>query len=129
MSWDLLGYSVAGLVALALVARWLRLDESRIGSPAKAREMAETRLAGFVAHGAVVGTDGHAALVVGNGALALLRRKGTKVAIRRLLPPLTLAQDIEGVRIESGERALGSVLLFGITTDEVRALEASIPFH
>lgn len=129
MSWDLLGYSVAGLVALALVARWLRLDESRIASPARAREMAETQLAGFVAHGAVVGTDGHAALVVGNGALALLRRKGTKVAIRRLLPPVALAQDVEGVRVESGERALGSVLLFGITADEVRALEASITYH
>ena len=129
MSWDQLGYSLAAVIGLALVARWLRLGESRIGDAAQAREMAENLLGGFVAHGAVVGTDGNAALVAGNGAVAVLKRHGAKVAARRLLPPVALSQDIEGVRVETGERMFGGVLLFGITADEVRALESSLTFH
>jgi hypothetical protein len=128
MSWDQLGYGLAGLIALALAARWLRLDESRIGTAAQAREKAETLLAGFVAHAAVVGTDGKAALVAGNGAVAILRRSGVRVAARRLLAPVALSQDVEGVRVETGETALGGVLLFGITADEVRALEETLGY-
>ncbi|MET3824516.1 hypothetical protein ABIC16_000209 [Sphingomonas sp. PvP055] len=129
LSWDVIGYGLAGLIGLALVARWLRLAESRIGNAAQAREMAENLLAGFVAHGAVVGTDGNAALVAGSGAVAMLKRQGTKVAARRLLPPVALSQDVEGVRVETGERMFGGVLLFGVTADEVRALEATLTFH
>ncbi|RZM34338.1 MAG: hypothetical protein EOP67_17610, partial [Sphingomonas sp.] len=123
MSWDVIGYGLAGLIGLALVARWLRLAESRIGNAAQAREMAENLLAGFVAHGAVVGTDGNAALVAGSGAVAMLQRRGAKVVARRLLPPVALSQDVEGVRVETGERMFGGVLLFGVTADEVRSLE------
>ena len=129
LSWDVIGYGLTGLIGLALVARWLRLAESRIGNAAQAREMAENLLAGFVAHGAVVGTDGNAALVAGSGAVAMLKRQGTKVAARRLLPPVALSQDVEGVRVETGERMFGGVLLFGVTADEVRALEATLTFH
>lgn len=126
MNWYQLGLSLAGVLALALVARWLRLGESRISSESQARETAEQMLAGFVAHGAVLGTDGGASLVAGNGAIAVLKRHGAKVAARRLFPPLRLAQAIEGVRVETGERLFGGVLLFGVTEDEVRALEASV---
>ena len=129
LSWDAIGYGLAGLISLALVARWLRLAESRIGDAAQAREMAENLLAGFVAHGAVVGTDGNAALVAGSGAVAMLKRRGAKVVARRLLPPVALSQDVEGVRVETGERMFGGVLLFGVTADEVRALEATLTFH
>ena len=129
LSWDAIGYGLAGLIGLALVARWLRLAESRIGDAAKAREMAENLLAGFVAHGAVVGTDGNAALVAGSGAVAMLKRRGAKVVARRLLPPVALSQDVEGVRVETGEQMFGGVLLFGVTADEVRSLESSLTFH
>jgi hypothetical protein len=91
--------------------------------------MAENLLAGFSAHGAVVGTDGHAALVAGSGAVAMLKRRGAKVVARRLLPPVVLSQDVEGVRVETGESMFGGVLLFGVTADEVRALEATLTFH
>jgi hypothetical protein len=113
------------VIALALIARWLRLGESRIASVAQARETAEQMLAGFIAHDAVIGTDGGAALVAGNGAVALLKRHGARIAARRLIAPLQLSQGIEGVRIETGERLFGSVLLFGVTDIEVRAIEAS----
>ena len=125
MSWTQLGYSFAGVIALALIARWLRLGESRIASVAQAREAAEQMLAGFVAHDAVIGTDGGAALVAGNGTIAVLKRHGARIAARRLIAPLALSQGIEGVRIETGERLFGSVLLFGVTDIEVRAIEAS----
>lgn len=125
MNWTQLGYSLAGVIALALIARWLRLGESRIASVAEARETAEQMLAGFIAHDAVIGTDGGAALVAGNGAVALLKRHGARIAARRLIAPLQLSQGIEGVRIETGERLFGSVLLFGVTDIEVRAIEAS----
>ena len=134
MNWVQLGYSLAGVIGLALVARWLRLGESRIASEAQAREMAEQTLAGFVAHGALLGTDGNAALVAGSfggapdargGAIAVLKRHGAKVAARRLIAPLGLHQAVEGVEVETGERLFGAVLLFGVTLDEVRALEAS----
>lgn len=127
MDWWQLGYSLAGVLALALVARWLRLGESRIASAAQARETAEQTLAGFVARGsdegALLGTDGNAALVAGNGTIALLKRHGAKVAARRLIAPLRLAQAVEGVQVETGERLFGSVLLFGVTDAQVRALE------
>ncbi|RUN77404.1 hypothetical protein EJC47_05570 [Sphingomonas sp. TF3] len=125
MSWTQLGYSLAGVIALALIARWLRLGESRIASVAQARETAEQMLAGFMAHDAVIGTDGGAALVAGNGTIAVLKRHGARIAARRLIAPLALSQGIEGVRIETGERLFGSVLLFGVTDAEVRAIEAS----
>ena len=126
MNWVVLGYSLAGVLGLALVARWLRLGESRIVSEAQARETAEQMLAGFVAHGALLGTDGNAALVAGNGAVAILKRHGAKIAARRLIAPLGLTQAVEGVQVETGERLFGGVLLFGVVADEVRALEASV---
>jgi hypothetical protein len=126
MNWIVLGYSLAGVLGLALVARWLRLGESRISSEAQARDTAEQMLAGFVAHGALLGTDGNAALVAGNGAIAILKRHGAKIAARRLIAPLGLTQAIEGVRVETGERLFGGVLLFGVVADEVRALEATV---
>ncbi len=125
MTWTQLGYSLAGVIALALVARWLRLGESRIADAAQARETAEQMLAGFVAHDALVGTDGGAALVAGNGAIAILKRHGAKIAARRLIAPLKLSQAVEGVRVETGERLFGGVLLFGVTDEEVRALETA----
>lgn len=125
MTWLQLGYCAAGLTGLALVARWLRLGESRLSSEARAREVAERLLAGFVAREALVGTDGNAALVAGNGAVAMLRRRGAQVVARRLVAPLRLDQAIEGIRIETGEPPFGAVLLFGVTDAQVRTLEAS----
>lgn len=125
MSWLQLGYGLAGVLGLALVARWMRLGESRISSEARARETAEQMLAGFVSHAALLGTDGNAALVAGNGAIAILKRHGARIAARRLIAPLSLTQAVESVRIETGERLFGGVVLFGVTDGDVRALEAS----
>ncbi len=68
VNWAQLGGSIAAILALAGIARWLRLGESRIGSVAEAREIAEDMLVGFRAHDALVSLDGGAAIVAGNGA-------------------------------------------------------------
>lgn len=126
MNWTQLAGSLLAILALAGVARMLRLGEARIGDEARAREMAEEMLAGFESRAAIVGTDGNAALVLGNGTIAILKRHGAKVAARRLLPPLQLFTAVEGVEVATGERLFGRVLLFGVVDADVRALEASL---
>jgi hypothetical protein len=126
MNWPQLAGSIVAILALAGIARMLRLGDSRINSPAEAREIAEAMLAGFVAHAALVSQDGGAALVAGNGAIAVLKRHGARVAARRLLPPLRTRAAIEGVTVETGERLFGSVTLLGVLDSDVRGLEASL---
>lgn len=126
MSLTQLGGSLVAILVLALIARMLKLGESRIADAETARGFAEEALAGFVARDALVGTDGGAALVAGNGTLAILKRHGAQVAVRRLVPPLTLREAIEGVAIETHERRFGAVTLFGVIADDVRRLEAQL---
>jgi len=126
VNWAQLGGSIAAILVLAGIARWLRLGESRIGSAAEAREIAEDMLAGFYAHTALVSLDGGAAIVAGNGAVAVLKRHGAKVAARRLLPPLSLGVAVEGVTVHTGERLFGDVILLGVLEADVRGLEASL---
>lgn len=124
MNWVQLGGSLAAILLLAGLARWLKLGESRIVDEATARRFAEEALAGFVAGPALVAPNGDAALVVGGGAIALIKRHGANVAVRRLIPPLRLREAIEGVTVDTGERMFGAVTLHGVVSDEVRALEA-----
>ncbi|MDQ2877536.1 MAG: hypothetical protein M3R41_00470 [Pseudomonadota bacterium] len=126
MNWVQLGGSIVAILALAGLARWLRLGESRIASTADARRFAEEALAGFAAHAAIVGTDGNAALVAGDNAIAVLKRHGAQVAVRRLLAPLTIGVTTEGVTVRTGERLFGDVTLFGVVEADVHALEASL---
>lgn len=126
MNWTQLGGSIAAILALAGLARWLRLGESRISSAAEARQIAEEMLAGFDAHGAIVSQDGGAAIVAGNGAVAVLKRHGAQVAARRLLAPLVLGPAVEGVTVMTGERLFGDVTLLGVLEADVRGLEASL---
>lgn len=126
MSWLQLGGSLAAILALAGLARWLKLGESRIVDEATARRFAEESLAGFVGGPALIAQNGDAALVAGGGAVALLKRHGAHVAVRRLIPPLALREAIEGVTVDTGERMFGAVTLHGVVGEDVRALEASV---
>ncbi|MFM9827336.1 MAG: hypothetical protein ACKVOB_01165 [Sphingomonas sp.] len=126
MSWTQLGGSLAAILALAGIARLLRLGDARIASPEQAMQRAEEALAGFVAARALVSGDGGAALVAGNDTVAVLKRHGAHVAIRRLVPPLRLAPAIEGVAVETGEAMFGSITLHGVIEPEVRALESTL---
>lgn len=124
VTWLQLGGSLAAVLLLAWIARWMKLGESRISSATTAAEFAEAALAGFHAGRAIVGTDGAAALVAGDTGIAVVKRHGARVAVRRLIPPLHLRVAVEGVTVETGERLFGAVTLFGVTEPEVRALEA-----
>lgn len=124
LRWYQLAVALAAVIALALFARKLRRDESKLTDVDKARGMAEERLAGFIARAALVSGDAGAAVVAGNGTIAVLRRQGVRVEARRLLAPLSLSTSVEGVRIETGESVLGSVTLFGVLEADVRRIEA-----
>lgn len=118
--------SVVAIFALAWVARMLKLGQSRIASEDDARRFAEEALVGFEGGRALVSGDGGAALVAGRGAIAVLKRHGAKVAVRRLVPPLRIYEAVEGATVQTGEKLFGPVVLFGITADEVRGLEAPL---
>lgn len=126
MSWMQLILSGAGVAGLALLARWLRLGESKIGSADEACQIAEDMLTGFDARRAIVSKDGNAALVAGNGTVAVLKRHGAKVAARRLVPPIAIRDAVEGATIDTGERLFGPVTLIGIFPDDARALAAPL---
>lgn len=118
--------SIVAILALAGFARMLKLGESKIASEDDARRFAEEALAGFEAGRALVSGDGCAALVAGQGTVAVLKRHGAKVAVRRMVPPLRVYEAVEGATVQTGEKLFGPVVLFGITADEVRGLEAPL---
>lgn len=124
LRWYHLVAGLIALVALGLLARKLRRDESRITTIDKAREQAEERLAGFIGRAGLVGGDGGAAVVAGNGTIAVLRRQGVRIEARRLVAPLALSTSVEGVCIDTGTSVLGSVTLFGVLEADVRRIEA-----
>lgn len=107
--------SLAAIVALAFVARMLRLGGGSIADTAEAMREAEAQLSGFEAERAVVGSDGQAALVHGrDGSIALLKMHGTRVAARRLASP-RIRRTGEGLIVASGERRFGDVLVRGVS--------------
>lgn len=126
MMWVQLGGSLAAVLALVGLARWLKLGESRLTDATRACEIAEEQLAGFVANRALLSEDGSSALVAGNGTVAVLKRHGAKVAVRRMIPPLVIREAIEGVSVDTGERLFGKVVLTGVIAEEVRSLETAL---
>jgi hypothetical protein len=111
MDWLVHGGSLAGVLALALVAWLLGLGGSVIGDEDMAKRAAEEAQTGFVAEAAFVSTDGKAALVRGSdGTFVLLKTHGAQLAARRI-EALRLATSADGVTIASGERMFGDVRL------------------
>jgi hypothetical protein len=110
----LLGGSLVAVLLLALVAKLLRLGGGSIADVGEAKATAEALLSGFEAERAVVGHDGQAALVHGrDGSVALLKMHGSRIAARRLATLRSEATP-DGLRVETGERRFGNVLLKGI---------------
>lgn len=96
---------------MAGIAWLLGLGGAEIADEAEAHRIAEEALAGFSAGEAFVSSDGRGALVLGkSGSPALLKVHGAQVAARRL-DRLHVESMPEGVRIGSGERLFGDVLL------------------
>ena len=107
-----LGGSIAGVLALVLVAWLLRLGGASIEGEAEAMRGAEAHQYGFSAAEAWVSSDGKAALVRGrDGSFVLLKVHGANLAARRLEPPLRATASGEGILVASGERMFGDVRL------------------
>jgi hypothetical protein len=69
--------SLAGVIGLALTAKWLGLGAARLADEGEACAIAEAELPGFVAARAELDPDGQAAIVTGiDGAAVRLRRHG-----------------------------------------------------
>src|SRR5438105_940876 len=118
-----LGASLAAILILAGIARWLRLGaDTRIESPEEAAAAAEAALAGFEAVEAVVGADGAGALAVGaDGRLAAIKRHGARAAVREVT--WTSVRPTEaGAVVETGERRFGAVTLAGVNALDLRRL-------
>ena len=108
----LLGGSLAGVLALALVAWLLGLGGATLADEAQAKRAAEEAHTGFVAEVAFVSSDGKAALVRGaDGRFILLKVHGANVAARRLETPLRVVPTDEGATVATGERMFGDVRL------------------
>lgn len=111
------GGSLAAILLMTLAAWALGLGRgSAIASPEEARETAEGMISGFDAGEALLGSDGKAALVHGKaGDVALLKMHGARIAARHLRLPLASEPTPEGLRIDSGDKRFGAVLLRGVT--------------
>ena len=110
MDWFLLAGSVAGVLALAVIAWLLGLGGAAIANEAQARRAAEEGHIGFQAEEAFVSSDAKAALVRGgDGDWMLLKVHGASLAARHLPPPLAARAAEDGVMIATGERMFGDV--------------------
>ncbi|MFS2108258.1 hypothetical protein ACCC88_01105 [Sphingomonas sp. Sphisp140] len=109
--------SLGAILVMTLAAWALGLGRgAAIASAEEARETAEGLISGFDAGEALLGSDGRAALVHGKaGDVALLKMHGARVAVRHLRLPLTSQTTPDGLRVDSGDRRFGAVLLRGVT--------------
>ncbi|MBS0315263.1 MAG: hypothetical protein JSS05_13905 [Proteobacteria bacterium] len=84
MNWALLAGSLAGVFALALIAKLLGLGGGQIADAEEAMRIAEAELPGFIAISAEVAADRQSAIVTGSdGAIVRLRRHGAQFVAER----------------------------------------------
>lgn len=113
MNWIVLAGSLAMVLALAGVARLLRLGgDDRIADAAHAMRLAADADAGFVAVAAAVDRAGMAALIRGaDGRHMLIRRHGTMFAARILTPPFFARLDRRYLTLGADDAMFGRATL------------------
>ena len=120
---------VGGIVAAVMVVLaglcWIVMRMRRvvkIETPEEAADAAQTQLAGFAVTGAVVGADGQGALAIAaDGRVAAVRRIGKRLAVREV-SWRTVRATREGILVETGDRALGAVMLAQVDVLDIRRL-------
>ena len=120
---------VAGIVAVVVlllgvvvwvVARMRRVV--KIETPEEAADAARAQLRGFAVAGAVVGADGQGALAIADdGRVAAVKRIGKRLAVREV-SWRTVRATHEGILVETGDRALGAVMLAQVDVLDIRRL-------
>jgi len=118
------GIGAAVMVVLAglcwIVMRMRRVV--KIETPEEAADAAQTQLAGFAVAGAVVGADGQGALAIADdGRVAAVKRIGKRLAVREV-SWRTVRATREGILVETGDRALGAVMLAQVDVLDIRRL-------
>lgn len=79
MNWTLLAGSLAGVVVLALVAKWLGLGGGELSDEAEAMRIAEAEMPGFRALSAELADDRRSAVVTGaDGERLRVRQHGAQ---------------------------------------------------
>lgn len=101
--------SLVAVLALAGIARWLRLGHDIRLDADEAAAAAEGALAGFDATRVVIASDGAGALVIGHDArLAVVKRHGARAAV--------------GAIVDTGERRFGTVTLADVDALDLRRM-------
>ena len=109
--WVLLG-SLAGVLALAAIARLLGLGGGTIADAGTACRIAEEHVSGFVARRGVVSADGRAALVLADsGTPVVLKLHGAQPAARRLPTPFDISISNKAIIIETGDHPFGAITI------------------
>ncbi len=109
------------LGALILVVVRMR-RVAKIETPEEAADAAQAQLAGFAVAGAVVGADGRGALAIADdGRVAAVKRIGKRLAVREVSWRRVRATR-EGILVETGDRALGAVMLAQVDVLDIRRL-------
>jgi hypothetical protein len=94
----------------------------KIETPEEAAEAAQAQLAGFAVAGAVVGADGQGALAIADdGRVAAVKRIGKRLAVHEVSWRRVRATR-EGILVETGDRALGAVMLAQVDVLDIRRL-------
>ena len=121
----IVGGVVAAVVVLLGALSWVVVRMRRvvkIETPEEAAEAAQAQLAGFAVAGAVVGADGRGALAVADdGRVAAVKRIGKRLAVREV-SWRTVRATREGILVETGDRALGAVMLAQVDGLDIRRL-------
>ena len=120
---------VGGIVAVVVVLlaglAWAAVRMRRvmkIETPEEAADAAQAQLPGFAVAGAVVGADGQGALAIAaDGRVAAVRRIGKRLAVREV-SWRTVRATREGILVETGDRALGAVMLAQVDVLDIRRL-------
>ncbi|MEG8018642.1 hypothetical protein [Sphingomonas sp. LR55] len=125
----LVGPAVIGggvaIVLLIVLAGWAIMRARRvvkIETPEEAADAAQAQLAGFAVAGAVVGADGQGALAIADdGRVAAVKRIGKRLAVREVAWRTVRATQ-DGILVETGDRALGAVMLAKVDVLDIRRL-------
>ena len=120
---------VGGIVAVVVVLlaglAWAAVRMRRvvkIETPEEAADAAQAQLPGFAVAGAVVGADGQGALAIAaDGRVAAVRRIGKRLAVREVTWRTVRATQ-DGILVETGDRALGAVMLAQVDVLDIRRL-------
>ncbi|MCK8457630.1 hypothetical protein [Sphingomonas faeni] len=121
----IVGGVVAAVVVLLSALGWVVVRMRRvvkIETPEEAADAAQAQLAGFAVAGAVVGADGRGALAIADdGRVAAVKRIGKRLAVREVSWRRVRATR-EGILVETGDRALGAVMLAQVDVLDIRRL-------